>query len=215
ISFLDHIKTSTRTLYILGDLFDFWFGGNISLASRYQPVLDKLKELSDASVKIVYLEGNHDFFMGTFFTDTLKAHVFSGEAELEVDGKKFYLAHGDMMNHEDWKHNLWKLFIHSVPIHILMKMLPVSKLLWIANKLSTTSRSVSAEKKKVDENVLNMFIAEKQKNGAYAVIFAHTHQPLNEPHGSGIALNPGAFCDAGSYAIYEDGTFYLKEFSLP
>ena len=136
IGFLDHIKESTRTLFILGDLFDFYCGGNKVFFNRYRPVIDKLQELSDASVKIVYIEGNHEISMGNYFTDVLKADIYADHAEVNVDGSKFFLTHGDMINKDDQAHIKWMRFLRGPIAALIMKLMPGRMLLRLSQKLS-------------------------------------------------------------------------------
>jgi UDP-2,3-diacylglucosamine hydrolase len=213
IRFLDHIKDSTRTLYILGDLFDFWFGENEASHILYRPILDKFKELSDASVEIVYLEGNHDFFMGGFFTDVLRAKVFADDARIDVDGKAFYLTHGDMIDYEDKWHLLWRRFLRSRFMFSLMRMLPKKALLFTAKKLSKKSRNYNTEKKILKKEIFDKLVADNHNKGTHTVIFAHYHTPFIEERARVLCINPGAFLDNGSYARYEAGDFSLQNFT--
>ncbi len=213
VAFLDQIKGSTRTLYILGDLFDFWFGENKASFTLYQPILDKLKELSDASVKIVYFEGNHDFFMGSFFTRTLNADVYADDADIDIDQKRFHITHGDKINSEDESYLRWRRFIRSAPMYWLMRALPARRLLWLANKLSHASRKTISSKMRFNQKAVDDFVAARHNEGAYCVVFAHTHAPVIDDSGDNVSVNPGAFCDNGSYAEYKDGRFCLRNFT--
>lgn len=215
VDFLEHIKNSTRTLYILGDLFDFWFGSDKlfdALYARYQPILDKLKELRDFGVNIVYFEGNHDFFMGRYFTETLPADVYTSDREITVDGQAFYMTHGDTFNHEDTGYLILRKVLRSPLTQFIMKSLPPRALLWIAEKMSKTSRDSYSGRKIMKKEILDAFIIDKIKKGAAAVILAHTHTPFIEDINGKYAVNPGAFADNGSYARYVSGRFTLGKF---
>ncbi len=215
IGFLDQIKGSTKTLYILGDLFDFWFGGARTspfMYELYKPVIDKLKELADAGVQIVYFEGNHDFFMGDIFTGRLRAKVYPSGAKLDVDGKIFSLSHGDTINRKDTLYILWRRVIRSPFMYWLMNALPPERLLSIAKALSSKSRNHSGDRASLEEKVLDGYINDNNNDGAFAVIFAHTHSPVLEERGKKICVNPGAFSDNGSYARFKNGSFSLENY---
>ncbi|MRR35913.1 UDP-2,3-diacylglucosamine diphosphatase, partial [bacterium] len=80
MEFLAGLRGAVDTLFILGDLFEFWIGYETVPFTHYLPILDRLKELAESGTEIVYLEGNHDFHMGPFFTETLGARVYPGPA---------------------------------------------------------------------------------------------------------------------------------------
>lgn len=71
VEFLTELRGTVDTLFILGDLFEFWIGYETVPFTHYLPILKKLQELAENGTEIVYLEGNHDFHMGPFFTKTL------------------------------------------------------------------------------------------------------------------------------------------------
>jgi len=213
IDFLDHIKGSTRTLYILGDLFDFWFGGNRVFLKRYMPIAKKLKELTDDSVKIVFLEGNHEISMGRYFTNTLKADVYEKDAELEVDGDNFYMTHGDLINYDDVAHIKWMKFMRGPIASLIMRLLPGWFFLYISKKISGASREFSKDKVISIDKHFDELVADMKGKGIETIVFAHTHSPLIKENGSGYIVNPGAFAANGSYARYENGTFTLKNFT--
>jgi UDP-2,3-diacylglucosamine hydrolase len=85
------LKRKVSALYINGDLFDFWLGDNQLCLVEYRPLLETLRELRDEGVEVVYIEGNHDFYLGKYFTDVLGASVFSRECIRNIDGKRIYM----------------------------------------------------------------------------------------------------------------------------
>ena len=210
IAFLDEIKGSTRTLYILGDLFDFWFGDNKASYTVFQPILDKFKELRKNSVEIVYIEGNHDFQMGRFFTDVLGAKVYPLDVVINIDAKVYYITHGDMIYGNKFQ-PISRMALRS--LSLLKKTLPEKALLSIANWLSNSSRSRSAVKKVLNDALFLKYVNDKKERGISNIIFGHTHVPLIEERGGCLCVNPGAFKDDGSYARYSDGKFTLEKFT--
>ncbi|MEI8355203.1 MAG: UDP-2,3-diacylglucosamine diphosphatase, partial [Deltaproteobacteria bacterium] len=108
LQFLTGLKGNTDTLYILGDLFEFWLGHDKFPFPHYRPVLEKLEELHRSGVAIVYFEGNHDFHMGPFFEKTIHAEVYRGPEVLFLDGKKVYFCHGDQVINADYGYKLYR-----------------------------------------------------------------------------------------------------------
>src|SRR6056297_1490602 len=76
LDFLNSLRGETRTLFLLGDIFEFWIGYRHIVFSPYVPVLDALRRLKEAGTEIVYVEGNHDFHVGPYFEKVLEARIF-------------------------------------------------------------------------------------------------------------------------------------------
>ncbi|MFQ5354211.1 MAG: UDP-2,3-diacylglucosamine diphosphatase, partial [Thermodesulfobacteriota bacterium] len=106
-------------LVILGDLFDFWVADNAVAEARYSAVLQALKEVKERGVKIIYVEGNHDFSMGGFFTDELEATIVEGSVVQKFDGKRFYLTHGDTVGMTRG-YRRWRRFLRT-PLFYFLK----------------------------------------------------------------------------------------------
>jgi len=211
VKFLDGL-TGIDLLVILGDLFDFWGGDNRVVRKHYRPTLDALLRVKERGIKILYLEGNHDFSMGKFFIKTLGADVYGDHVELELgEGERFFLAHGDIIaggvGHAAWRQSLksgiMRLVMTSVGPWITWK---------IAMAMSKKSRQYS-EKKDVDK-VLREFAARRIAEGSDAVVLGHSHVGgvyKEKSNGrSGVYANPGSWAGAKSYLHYEKGRFKLK-----
>ena len=80
---------------------------------HYLPVLDSLQKLVKSGVEIVYFEGNHDFHLGKFFSETLRATIYTNPAILDLDGKHVYVCHGDQINIQDYGYRLLRFLLHS------------------------------------------------------------------------------------------------------
>ena len=89
IRFLESETGDLETLVILGDLFEFWFGFEPFAFEGYRPLLAKLEELVQTGVHIRYVEGNHDFSLGRYFQETLRAEIAGGDAAVDLDGLGF------------------------------------------------------------------------------------------------------------------------------
>ena len=141
IEFFDKIAFDYKKIIILGDFFEFWFGFRDVIISDYFNILKKLKELTDSGIEIVFIEGNHDFNMGDFFTDSLKISVFDEYYSCVLNSKKFLFIHGDTINlSEDKFYAILRRFLRSRFVKFLMNLLPTHVVLRIAKRFSSTSR---------------------------------------------------------------------------
>lgn len=207
-------------LVILGDLFEFWTGFNDVVYYHYLPVLTGLLALRKNGTEIIYIEGNHDFFMGPFFTDVLGAEVHANPFEFELEGKRFYLGHGDTVD-RNLRYGFWRALSRSFIFRALYKTLPPSVIWKVAGFLSHKSR-VYHERAMSIEGHHREFAKTKIGDGFDGVMLAHTHIPrLVEEEGAGggggggrkgMYLNPGSWMDESTYIVYEEGQFRLEKY---
>ena len=95
VAFLDEIKNHTSHIFILGDLFDFWYEYKKVVPKGFVRILGKLAELTDSGIVIKFFVGNHDMWMNGYFEKELNIEVFYEPKEFDFNGKKFVIGHGD------------------------------------------------------------------------------------------------------------------------
>ena len=95
VAFLDSIKESADTIYLLGDILDYWYEYKYVVPRGYVRFFGKLAELTDSGIKIIWLKGNHDIWIFDYIPDELGIEVVDGSLVREIHGKKFFLEHGD------------------------------------------------------------------------------------------------------------------------
>ncbi len=217
LHFLAGLQGTTETLFILGDLFEFWIGYRRVPFTHYFPVLEQLRQLAGSGTEIVYFEGNHDFHMGPFFTETLKATVHRGPAIINLDGKRVYLCHGDQMNSRDIGYRLLRFALHNPLSGALAPIVPVGAVSRIAVWMSRASRqSHQARKMKWDyQAILRKFAADRFNEGCDTVITGHFHLPLLEKTTNGgerTLLSLGDWITHFSYGELVDGEVSLKTY---
>lgn len=122
LRFLDSEKERMGYLVIMGDLFEFFFGfkdfsstGKSFAFADYLPVLERLQLLYREGVRIKYFEGNHDFFLHSFFPKQfgMKVEVHPDEFEERLDGKRTFIAHGDLSNPKQWKYRAFRRILKN------------------------------------------------------------------------------------------------------
>ncbi len=218
VRFLDS-QSGLHALVVLGDLFDFWtsFGPRhhvYDLYPHYQSVLNALLRLKKKGTRIIYLEGNHDFSMGGFFTDTLGASVYPLSAEIRFDDRLFYLSHGDTIAMAAG-YRLWRRFLRSVFFRALIRAIPAGHVINIAGLLSKKSRDYNKKSAGIDEN-LRMRAKALLKSGFDVVVLGHSHSPCihTEPSkkGLGTYANPGCWAGEQNYLLWIDGELSVERF---
>lgn len=195
------------TLVVLGDLFDFWTGANEKVYKEYRIALESLLRLKKRGVNIIYLEGNHDFSMGDFFTKELNAGVHPGFFEWTLEGKRVLLAHGDTVSMTRG-YAFWRGFLRGPAFRLITKVMPPGLVWATANLLSRKSRKYNRNGNVVEER-LRGFARERIGAGFDTVILAHSHAAgvhREEANGrKGTYANPGSWAADRSYLVYEKG----------
>ena len=217
VRWLDSIKADAAELFLMGDVFDFWFEYKTVVPKGYIRFLGKLAELTDAGVKLYLFKGNHDMWMFDYFEKELGATIISNELKIERNGKKFFLHHGDGLGPGDGFYKVMKNFFRSGLCQWLFARIHPNLGVGIANYWSTHSR-ISNEKKENpkpgEQEWLVTFCREELQTNFYDyLIFGHRHLPLD------IQLNPnsryinlGEWVNYNTYAEFDGTELKLKQF---
>lgn len=107
VELLQSWKNTASHVVVVGDLFEFWYEYRDYVSCNHMPLLRAFSDLVDAGVEVHLLRGNHDFALGSFFEKSVGAHVHD-TLQLEIQGKKIYIAHGDGVIKSDWSYRLYR-----------------------------------------------------------------------------------------------------------
>ncbi|MBI5561359.1 MAG: UDP-2,3-diacylglucosamine diphosphatase [Deltaproteobacteria bacterium] len=210
-SFLDGLA-GVDMLVMLGDFFEVWTGANDVVLTEYGRVIESLRRLKDRGVKIICLEGNHDFNMAGFFAGALGADVYPGSYEGTLAGVRVYMAHGDRVG-AAFGYRLWRWYLRS-PLFRFMAYVAGPKAVWdIGMGMSRRSRGYS-DKGELVEAKLRVFAQEKIDDGFGAVALAHSHKAGVSRLGNGVYANPGSWAGAHSYLVLDDGAWRVERHGL-
>ena len=97
VRFLDDIKDKAQAIYMLGDMFDFWYEYKYVVPKGFTRFLGKISELTDRGVEVHYFIGNHDIWMFGYLERECGVILHKEPLTVEIMGKEFFLAHGDGM----------------------------------------------------------------------------------------------------------------------
>lgn len=214
LRFLDTLPSDTDTLYLLGDIFEFWVGSPERVNPQYQPLLVGLKKVRGRGVRIVYFEGNHDFHLSRFFEEQLQAEVYREGARLELAGEPVYLCHGDQINRADWRYRVLRGVLHGPLVAALVPFVPDPLKDRIASAMAGRSRRQHQSRRDRWDypSLLRRFAAERCRAGYRVVVTGHFHHPLFERHDGCVLLALGDWITQFSYGQWLDGEFSLRQF---
>ncbi len=217
VKFLDSIKSDAKDIYLLCDIFNFWFEYKTVVPKGYVRLLGKLAELSDAGITIHYFTGNHDMWMFGYFPKELNIQIYRSPVEKEINGMKFFIAHGDGLGPADNGYKFIKKIFSNKVCQWLFARLHPNFGMWIAKYLSRKSRIAKClsgeEFLGKEKESLIQYIHEKEKFTHFDFyIFGHRHLPLDIPIENTRYINPGDWMTNFSYVVLDDEKIELKYF---
>lgn len=210
IEWLEMVRVDAEEIYLMGDVFDFWFEYKHVIPKGFVRFLGKLAELTDQGIKIVLFKGNHDMWMFDYLSQEIGVTIISDELIIEREGKRFFLHHGDGLGPGDGKYKLLKRVFRSKTCQWLFSWLHPSVGMAIARYWSKSSRIASNEKEvfvSEEKEWLVQFSNNLLESEHFDyLIFGHRHLPLSIRLDKGsLYINLGEWINYKSYAVF-DGT---------
>jgi len=214
--FLDAAKADAATIFIVGDLFDFWFEYSTVVPKGYVRILGKLAELTDSGIAIHFFVGNHDMWMKNYFQSELNIPVYFEPKTFVFNNKKFLIGHGDGLGPGDKGYKMMKTVFRNPACQWLFGILPPYFGIGLANYFSKKSRAQTGQvdKKFLGEENEWLIIYSKeilQKEHYDYFIFGHRHLPIDvELKGNSRYINLGEWIKYNSYAVFDGDTLTLQ-----
>ena len=113
VRFLDSIKTKAAAVYLLGDMFDYWYEYRYVVPKGFTRFLGKLSELTDMGVEVHYFTGNHDIWTYGYLEQECGVILHRQPLTVEIYGRVFYLAHGDGLGDPNRKFQFLRWVFHN------------------------------------------------------------------------------------------------------
>jgi UDP-2,3-diacylglucosamine hydrolase len=205
ISFLDTIKGNCDALFIVGDLFDFYFEYKTQIRKEYYDVISKLDELRKTGTEIYYLTGNHDFWVGDFF-EQIGVKVYKEPLDITLQGRRLFIAHGNDCLHFD---PLRIILRNKLSIFLFYLIHPDMAVL-IGRLVSKLSKRI--KRSGTGWKRLLSFAKEKFREGFSGAIFGHFHKPVYLENRGNTFLLLGDWIKHFSYGKLDEGKLSLHFF---
>ncbi len=215
VAFLEKIREDAEDIYIVGDLFDCWIEYRKVVPKGYYRLLAKLNEITDSGIKIYFFSGNHDFWLNTYLRDDVGLTMCNDFVNTEIDGKKFYITHGDGLSKGDWGYKIIKKILRNRVNQFLYSLIHPDIGIWLAEGSSKKSRHQQPGKSYGSIGMQN-FAEKKINEGFDYVIMGHYHKPQDievktPDNRTGHYITLGDWIINNSYGVYSDGNFELKK----
>lgn len=217
VAFLDSIKDTAQEIFIVGDIFDFWYEYKNVVPKGYVRLLGKLAELTDRGIQIHFFLGNHDMWMSGYFERELNIPVYSEPKVFERFGKKLYVGHGDGLGPGDEGYKFLKKIFRNPICQWLFGFAHPSIGIGVANYFSRKSRAKTGNSDEIflgeDKEWLIIYCREiLQKEYFDYFIFGHRHLPLTiQLNGKSKYINLGDWIRNFTYAEFDGNTLELKK----
>ena len=217
VQWLDEIKNDAEAIYLVGDIFDFWFEYKKAVPKGYVRLLGKLAEISDSGIPIHIFTGNHDMWLFDYLEDEINAHIYREPIEISMKGKRFFISHGDGLGPGDNGYKLIKKIFKNKLCQWLFERIHPNLGISIAQYWSKKSRIANGEKDESyygEKEWLTQFCKEKMKTiEVDYFIFGHRHLPLQVDLGNNtIYINLGEWVNYNSYAVFDGKKLELKRY---
>lgn len=196
-------------LYIVGDLFDFWYEYKTVIPKGHHRILNALDRLRQHGVGIDYLAGNHDFAIGNFFEKDLQIKTWKDEVRVELFNKKFYLSHGDGLAIKDNGYRILKKILRNRFSRWCFRWIHPDLGIRLAHLTSHTSRDYTANKDYGEKDGMRMEATKKIAEGFDYVIMGHQHRPIIEQINDGTYINLGDWMHHFTYATFDGSQMKL------
>ena len=220
VNFLDSIKHKASAVYLLGDMFDFWYEFKTVVPKGYTRFLGKLSELTDLGVEVHFFIGNHDIWCGDYLETECGVILHREPMTTEICGKEFYLAHGDGLGDRDTGFKLLRTLFHSHTMQRLFSTLHPRWSVALGLHWAKHSRLKRIDGKDPDymgedKEPLVLYTKEYLKGhpGINFFIYGHRHIELDLMLSSTVRIVIlGDWINFFSYAVFDGEHLFLENY---
>lgn len=210
--FLGHVKETGGTLFIVGDMFDFYFEYQHVIPKIYFDFFHELYTLKKSGTEIHYVLGNHDYWVMDFITGKLTTKTYFEDTSFSLNGKSFYVTHGD--GHLSWDrgYRVLKAVIQSRPFTWLYRWIHPTLGYRFANWISKRGKHYDHSEeynRRVLEEMKN-FAEIQTTNGSDYVVSGHYHQAVVENVKDGKLVLLGDWISYFTYGLFDGHDLTLK-----
>jgi UDP-2,3-diacylglucosamine hydrolase len=216
IEFLEEIRHDASTIFIVGDMFDFWYEYRCVVPKGHVRLLGKLAEITDSGIPIYFFVGNHDMWMKDYLEKELNIPTYFEPRAFEFNGKKFLVGHGDGLGPGDKGYKALKKVFRNPFCQWLFGILPPYMGMGLANYFSRKSREATGKHEEVflgEENEwLITYSKEVLAHTHYDyLVFGHRHLPIDfSLDGGSRYINLGDWIRYFTYAVFDGQQLSLR-----
>lgn len=217
VKWLDSYKDVLAELYLVGDIFDYWYEYKTSIPKGFSDLLCMLKNLRNAGVKIYFFTGNHDMWMFRYFTEEYGIKVYREPQIVTLGEKKMYLGHGDGLGPGDYSYKLIKKLFASSVAQWFFSIIHPTLALGIMKKISQrdAQKYTRPDKFDAEKEWLIQYAKDYLKKDDTIDYFVFGHRHLKYEYalsGGSRILNLGDWITQDSYILWDGKEVYLRQY---
>jgi UDP-2,3-diacylglucosamine hydrolase len=218
VKWLDEIKEDAAAIFLLGDLFDFWFEYKTVVPKGFVRTLGKLAEISDSGIPIYFFVGNHDLWMNDYFKKELNIPTYHDSKEFIFNNKTFLIGHGDGKGPNDKGYKRMKKVFTNPFLKWIYRWLHPDIGMRIAHHLSVKNKLISGDEDKKflgeNEEWLAAYAKRKLENKHYDYfVFGHRHLPMEIKVGENSTyFNLGDWINHYTFGVFDGENFEIKNY---
>ncbi|HWZ23572.1 MAG TPA: UDP-2,3-diacylglucosamine diphosphatase [Cytophagaceae bacterium] len=216
VRWLSSIEKDAAAIFLMGDIFDFWFEFKHVIPKGFVRLQGKLAEITDSGIPVYWFTGNHDMWIFDYFTKELNIQLFRDTEVFQLNDKKFFIGHGDGLGPGDGFYKFIKKIFRNRFFQEWFRVTPASIGLGIANYWSKSSRITGLKKEEWlgDKEWLHIYSKEQEAIAHHDYyIFGHRHLPLEvEVSPSSTYINLGEWVNYCTFAVFDGERTTLKEY---
>ena len=218
VQWLTEIEKDAKAIYLVGDIFDFWFEYKTVVPKGFVRLLGKIANLTDNGTPVHLFVGNHDLWMKDYLETEIGVSIHHRNIIIEEGNKKLFVGHGDGLGDGDYLYKLLrKIFTSKVCQWVFARLHP-NLALTIAHIWSRGSRKSGEEATFIsnEKEILFGYCQEQQKlNPVDYYVFGHRHLPLElKVDDKAKYINTGDWLQHFTYAVLESGNLNLKVYNI-
>jgi UDP-2,3-diacylglucosamine hydrolase len=220
VAWLDEIKHDAKEIYLVGDIFDFWFEYKQVIPRGFVRFQGKITELTDSGILVHIFTGNHDMWIFDYIPKELGCTLYREPITREYNGKKFYIGHGDGLGPGDTQYKMLKSVFNSKVCQWLFARIHPNLGMGIAHAWSRKSRKTNLSYDEVfhgeEKEQLILYCKDfvKQDNSIDYFIFGHRHLPLEiKINDKATYINLGEWIRHNTYAVFDGDKLEMKKFN--
>jgi UDP-2,3-diacylglucosamine hydrolase len=205
-------------LYVLGDLFEYWFERRGRAFAFYEPHLVALTRARDAGIHFTLLFGNRDFTYGRVLEERADASIAGDRTTLTLGTQRLLLEHGDLLCTRDWRYQLFRRLIRSRFTRAVASLLTMTQLTRLIAWLRRASTAEVQRKRPTALEVVDTVVAKRINSGFDVVLCGHVHRPSRRPvtgrNHMGELITLGSWePEAGWYVCWNNDALELTRYT--
>ena len=218
VRWLDQISKDAEEIYLVGDLFDFWFEYKHAVPRGYVRLLGKLAQIADSGIKITLFTGNHDMWIFDYLPKEIGCELYRKPIERTYNGQNFIIGHGDGLGPGDRGYKFIKKVFASKVCQWLFARLHPNFGIGLANFFSRRSRKMTGEADDQffgEEEWLVIYSNEiLDKKPIDYFVFGHRHYPMDITlkNKKSRYINLGEWIKYNTYAVFDGEKLEIKAF---